>query len=165
MRTGLIMLAAGCSRRFGENKLLYPLEGKPMYLHLLERLAAVCAKDGRRNLFVVSRYEEILRKTEELGGQPVFGERERGRDRLLHTGRSGKGKGDGRMGFFRGGSAVAQAGDHRTVSPKDGGRLLRAGMRTARRAKRKSHVVYPGVSGGTDGAGGRPGRKADYSGP
>ncbi len=75
MRTGLIMLAAGSGRRFGENKLLYPLEGKPMYLHLLERLAAVCAKDGRRNLFVVSRYEEILRKTEELGGQPVFGAR------------------------------------------------------------------------------------------
>lgn len=31
MKLGLIMLAAGNSRRFGSNKLLYTIEGEPMY--------------------------------------------------------------------------------------------------------------------------------------
>ena len=31
MKLGLIMLAAGNSRRFGSNKLLYGIDGMPMY--------------------------------------------------------------------------------------------------------------------------------------
>ena len=38
MKIALIMLAAGNSRRFGSNKLLYEIEGKPMYRHILEKL-------------------------------------------------------------------------------------------------------------------------------
>ena len=38
MKIALIMLAAGNSRRFGRNKLLYEIEGKPMYRHILEKL-------------------------------------------------------------------------------------------------------------------------------
>ena len=38
MRIALIMLAAGNSRRFGGNKLLYEIDGNPMYRYILERL-------------------------------------------------------------------------------------------------------------------------------
>ena len=41
MKIGMILLAAGCSRRFGSNKLLYEIEGKPMYLRALDRLLEV----------------------------------------------------------------------------------------------------------------------------
>ena len=41
MKIALIMLAAGNSRRFGSNKLLYEIEGKPMYRHILEKLIIV----------------------------------------------------------------------------------------------------------------------------
>lgn len=41
MKIALIMLAAGNSRRFGSNKLLYEIEGKPMYRHILEKLMIV----------------------------------------------------------------------------------------------------------------------------
>ena len=44
MKIGMILLAAGCSRRFGSNKLLYEIEGKPMYLRALERLLEVQRK-------------------------------------------------------------------------------------------------------------------------
>ena len=38
MKIALIMLAAGNSRRFGANKLLYEIDGIPMYRHVLEQL-------------------------------------------------------------------------------------------------------------------------------
>ena len=38
MKIAFVMLAAGNSRRFGSNKLLYEIEGKPMYLLTLEKL-------------------------------------------------------------------------------------------------------------------------------
>ena len=41
MKIALIMLAAGNSRRFGSNKLLYEIDGKPMYRHILEKLMIV----------------------------------------------------------------------------------------------------------------------------
>ena len=40
----LILLAAGNSRRFGTNKLLYPLEGKPLYLHTLDKLRSAALR-------------------------------------------------------------------------------------------------------------------------
>lgn len=60
MRLRLIFLAAGNSRRFGSNKLLYPVEGIPMYLHLLERLRALCQENQEWELLAVTRYPEIL---------------------------------------------------------------------------------------------------------
>lgn len=39
MKIALILLAAGNSRRFGSNKLLHEIDGRPMYLHTLENLA------------------------------------------------------------------------------------------------------------------------------
>ena len=38
MKITLIYLASGFSRRFGSNKLLYPINGKPMYEHTLASL-------------------------------------------------------------------------------------------------------------------------------
>ena len=43
MKLGLIMLAAGNSRRFGSNKLLYGIDGMPMYRHILLELKEVKA--------------------------------------------------------------------------------------------------------------------------
>ena len=77
MRVTLIYLAAGNSRRFGEsirllkekkhlmpeevpeNKLLFSIEGKPMYLHLLERLVKLCNRHASWEVLVVTQYEEI----------------------------------------------------------------------------------------------------------
>ncbi len=47
MKIALIMLAAGNSRRFGSNKLLYEIEGKPMYQHILEKLMKVAEGIGK----------------------------------------------------------------------------------------------------------------------
>ena len=38
MKIAMIMLAAGNSRRFGGNKLLYEVDGMPMYRHILDLL-------------------------------------------------------------------------------------------------------------------------------
>lgn len=60
MKTAVIYLAAGSGRRFGSNKLLFPLEGKPLFLHGLEKLIRVCGGRENRKLCVVTRHEEIL---------------------------------------------------------------------------------------------------------
>lgn len=41
MKIAMIMLAAGNSRRFGANKLLYEIDGMPMYRHVLNQLIQV----------------------------------------------------------------------------------------------------------------------------
>lgn len=62
-----IFLAAGFSRRFGENKLLYPLLGKPMYLHLLERLQRLQQMNQAQSLVAVTQYEEVLAALQKIG--------------------------------------------------------------------------------------------------
>ena len=60
MKTTLIYLAAGGSVRFGEeNKLLYPIDGVPMYRCLLDRLEKICGERDGYGLLVVTRYDEI----------------------------------------------------------------------------------------------------------
>ena len=62
-----ILLAAGNSRRFDGNKLLYPYRGKPMYRHILERISeaseAVSESNGWQmgTRVLISQYEEILK--------------------------------------------------------------------------------------------------------
>ena len=63
----IIYMAAGNSRRFGSNKLFYELDGKPMYRHLLDRLAEIKNRYNKSKLdsrtidiTVVTRYREIL---------------------------------------------------------------------------------------------------------
>lgn len=60
MRVTILYLAAGNSRRFGENKLLYPLDGKAVYRHLLDRLAQIAGRHENWELLVVTQYERIL---------------------------------------------------------------------------------------------------------
>ena len=73
MKLGLIMLAAGNSRRFGSNKLLYGIDGMPMYRHILLELKEVKAaleEQGHRcEITVVTQYEEIAQEAEKLGAR------------------------------------------------------------------------------------------------
>lgn len=65
----LILLAAGCSRRFGSNKLLFLLEEKPLWRHMLDKLLGAARASGMReaiHIYVVTRYREILAQTRQL---------------------------------------------------------------------------------------------------
>ena len=54
----LVLLAAGFSRRFGpENKLLYELDGLPLYRHTLDKLAAL--RDEETDVLVMTNTPEI----------------------------------------------------------------------------------------------------------
>ena len=72
MNLAMIYMASGFASRFGENKLLFPFRGKPLYCHGLEHLqeAAGLLADGegkRPFLAVVSQYREILEAAGEQG--------------------------------------------------------------------------------------------------
>ena len=69
MKIHWILLAAGLSRRFGENKLLYPVNGKKLYRYSLERMAALAEKRQER-LVVVTSHEAIR---QELAGKKAEG--------------------------------------------------------------------------------------------
>ena len=71
MKIALVMLAAGNSRRFGSNKLLYEIDGKPMYLLTLEKLKKASEKIPESEIIVVTQYEEIVKKAGEMK-IPVF---------------------------------------------------------------------------------------------
>ena len=56
----MIYLAAGFGRRFGSNKLLCMIDGRPMYRHVLDRLADLVRKQPLPcDLTVVTQYETI----------------------------------------------------------------------------------------------------------
>ena len=75
MKISLIMLAAGNSRRFGSNKLLYEIGGEPMYRHILTQLECVCRELTRRgirsHITVVTQYEAIA-ATARTAGAGVY---------------------------------------------------------------------------------------------
>ena len=60
MAEHLILLAAGSARRFGTNKLLRPVNGKPLYAHGLAALLAAAKMRPAADVTVVSRTPEIL---------------------------------------------------------------------------------------------------------
>lgn len=67
-QVGCVLMASGWSRRFsGENKLLLPVDGKPMIRHTLEKLAALPLE----RVTVVSRYEVIRDMAAEYGFQTM----------------------------------------------------------------------------------------------
>ncbi|MDP4110166.1 MAG: nucleotidyltransferase family protein [Bacillota bacterium] len=65
MKLGIIMMASGFSRRFGSNKLLYPIAGRPLFVHTLTNLRQLMeslSRDFETRLTVVSSYPEILER-------------------------------------------------------------------------------------------------------
>ena len=65
----MIYLAAGLSSRYGSNKLLAEVDGKPMYRHLLDILTVMKEEEPHRfELIVVTAYDEI---EEALQGLPL----------------------------------------------------------------------------------------------
>ena len=66
-RFSMVYLAAGNSSRFGSNKLLYLIQGKPMYQHVLNRLVHICEERPEWEVLVVTQYEEIRMYAESFG--------------------------------------------------------------------------------------------------
>ncbi len=66
-RIHILYLASGNSRRFGENKLLFELGGRPLYCYGLEKLYDLIKNRGDCTLRAVSRYEEVRSFANELG--------------------------------------------------------------------------------------------------
>ena len=65
----MIYLAAGLSSRYGSNKLLDTIDGKPMYRHLLDILTVMKEEEPHRyELIVVTAYDEI---EEAVNGLPL----------------------------------------------------------------------------------------------
>ena len=57
----IIVMASGFSSRFGENKLLVKIEGKPMFQYVLENVSAFLKKYPEKGTgILVSSYDEIL---------------------------------------------------------------------------------------------------------
>lgn len=67
MKITMIMLAAGNSSRFGSNKLLQLIDGKPMYMHTLEKLIKASEYFEDSRVIVVTQYDEIITETQKLG--------------------------------------------------------------------------------------------------
>ena len=65
MKIAMIMLAAGNSRRFGENKLLYEVNGMPMYKHVLGQLIQVKDRLEERRNSVLNRSGNVINECEE----------------------------------------------------------------------------------------------------
>lgn len=73
-KLAIVILAAGNSRRFGKNKLLYPVEGVPMYQRAFHKalLARKKMQDQISSVVVVTQYPEIVEEAEKLGIKTVL---------------------------------------------------------------------------------------------
>ena len=71
-KIALVMLAAGNSRRFGSNKLMYEIDGMSMYLRTLNQLQAAVSELGNCELIVVTQYKEIAAKAKMLGAKVLI---------------------------------------------------------------------------------------------
>lgn len=56
MKINLILLAAGNSRRFNGNKLLYKIDNKPMYMHIIDKVVNI----NFNKIILVTQYREII---------------------------------------------------------------------------------------------------------
>lgn len=72
----LILLAAGKSERFGANKLLKDINGKPMYRHVFDHLDRYYHSHGENcRVTVVTCYQEILEAAQAAGFMSVHNPR------------------------------------------------------------------------------------------
>lgn len=71
IRIGCVILAAGNATRFGENKLLTEIDGKPMIEHAFDAIPTekLCA------VVIVTQYEGIIKCAEHSGFQCVVNDR------------------------------------------------------------------------------------------
>ena len=68
MKIHMILLMAGFSKRFGENKLLYKIDGKPMYRYIAEVLTAVLRDQAETvSLTAVTQHEAVRSGLKEMG--------------------------------------------------------------------------------------------------
>lgn len=67
MKIHMILLAAGFGSRFGSNKLLYEINGKPMYRYTLDLMSDLSKESEESDVTVVTRYEEIFCKVKKRG--------------------------------------------------------------------------------------------------
>ena len=115
MKLGLIMLAAGNSRRFGSNKLLYGIDGMPMYRHILlelKKVKAALEEQGHRcEITVVTQYEEIAQEAEKLGTRFLYNLHPDEGDIFFTEDRAAGQPGDGCLFVYGGRSAVVAVGD------------------------------------------------------
>lgn len=82
----LVMLAAGNSERFGENKLLYPVNGKPMYEHLADQVNGL-AENVFQKKIVVTQYPELAEHMKKRGFQVCLNDQpELGISHSVHLG-------------------------------------------------------------------------------
>lgn len=77
MKVAMIYMASGFGRRFGSNKLLAQLEGRPLYQHglicLQQAAARLMEQQGiETEIIAVSQYEEILREARRRGLTAVY---------------------------------------------------------------------------------------------
>ena len=74
VKLALIMLAAGNSRRFGSNKLIYEVDGVPMYLQTLRQIqkAALKIPDSRIILVTQMQQSEIIDAAKEIGAEALI---------------------------------------------------------------------------------------------
>lgn len=68
MRTDIILLASGSSRRFQGNKLLYRMDGLPLIEHTLQKLSALKPHE----LIVVTKYSEIEELAKGYGAAVIY---------------------------------------------------------------------------------------------
>lgn len=73
-KMAIVILAAGNSRRFGKNKLLYPVDGDPMFLKTLRK--AILIQSRRKEhigcVVVVTQYPEIQQQAEKAGAKVIW---------------------------------------------------------------------------------------------
>ena len=82
-RYAVVVLAAGLSRRFGSNKLLETINGKPMYEHMLKNLKGFSGFSP----VIVTSYEEIAQAAETRNIRVVINEKpEKGLSRSMQLG-------------------------------------------------------------------------------
>ena len=143
MKAAFIYMASGFGSRFGGNKLLEELEGKPLYRHGLDTLRKAAdlirrEKGWQIRLIVVSQYREILEEAAREGLQAVYNpESARGITASIAYGTRAAGR-DGYFPIFCGGPAQAPAGDDGRVFESLRGQRQNHGMPGLERQEGKS---------------------------